>query len=72
MAPHLSLKELDLLRHWSGALKLSPVQIHAKLEKRRTRAGWVGGMKGEGSCEQGTKTDENRTKTGRKPGLVYL
>ena len=39
MAPHLSLKELDLLRHWCGALKLSPVQIHAKLEKRRTRAG---------------------------------
>ena len=64
MAPHLSLKELDLLRHLSGALKLSPVQIHAKLEKRRTRAGWVGGMRGKGLTSRVRKPDENRTKTG--------
>ena len=39
MAPHLKPKEFDLLRRWSGKDKLPPVQVHAKLKKRRDKQG---------------------------------
>ena len=39
MAPHLKPKEFDLLRRWSGKNKLPPVQVHAKLKKRRDKQG---------------------------------
>ena len=37
MAPPLTRIERDLLRNWPGSLKLEPIAIHARLEKRRRR-----------------------------------
>ena len=46
----------------------SRFKIHAKLKKRRTRAGWVDGVRGRGL----TSRVRELTKTGRKAGLADL
>ena len=41
MAPHLQPKELDLLRYWSGKLKLTPSKVCSKLKEYREARGVV-------------------------------
>lgn len=41
MAPHLTPDELDLLRHWSGHMRLTPAAVHKKLVQRRARSGTI-------------------------------